>query len=145
MFDRKAYMKQWHKDNPEYAKQWRKDNSKNIKKCRAKWVEDNYEKIIKDSKMWRVDNPEKVKNQRRRQREKKRKFIQDYKFSKGCSVCGYNKCVAALEFHHNGEKEFAIGLAAGKHVSMERLKEEIENCIVLCANCHRELHFKKMK
>ena len=55
-----------------------------------------------------------------------------------CSICGYNKCSNALEFHHTTEeKEFNI---AGARFGWNKLKEEIKKCILLCANCHREHH-----
>jgi hypothetical protein len=55
-----------------------------------------------------------------------------------CSMCGYSKCGAALEFHHVSEdKEFNI---AGARFGWKKLKEEIKKCILLCANCHREYH-----
>ena len=56
-----------------------------------------------------------------------------------CSKCGYNKCNAALEFHHVDEsnKEFEV---AGARYGWKRMKPEIEKCILLCANCHREHH-----
>jgi len=72
-------------------------------------------------------------------RQKKYKFIQDYKLSKGCVICGYNKYSGALDFHHNGEKEFNIGAEAGSK-SLKLTKEEMDKCIILCANCHREIH-----
>lgn len=56
-----------------------------------------------------------------------------------CSRCGYNKSIGALEFHHldPNEKDFTI---AGKSWSFDRLKKEVDKCILLCANCHVELH-----
>ena len=56
-----------------------------------------------------------------------------------CSRCGYNKSVGALEFHHldPNEKDFTI---AGKSWSYERIKKEVDKCILLCANCHVEIH-----
>lgn len=56
-----------------------------------------------------------------------------------CSRCGYGKSIGALEFHHldPSEKDFAIG---GKSWSYERLKEEVDKCILVCANCHVEIH-----
>jgi len=56
-----------------------------------------------------------------------------------CSVCGYSKCIAALEFHHPDPagKDFGI---SGKTRSWERIKAELDKCELVCANCHREIH-----
>lgn len=65
----------------------------------------------------------------------------EYKGGK-CEICGYDKCIDALELHHlnPNEKEFGI---AGDTRSLEKLKKEADKCILLCANCHRELHAKE--
>jgi len=57
----------------------------------------------------------------------------------GCCVCGYKKCLSALDFHHlYGEKDKLISSIT----SLPRLKREIEKnrVVVLCAVCHREVH-----
>jgi DNA invertase Pin-like site-specific DNA recombinase len=58
-----------------------------------------------------------------------------------CEKCGYKKCIDALEFHHKdpNKKDFTI---SGKSWSFERLKKEVDKCILVCANCHREIHFE---
>lgn len=55
-----------------------------------------------------------------------------------CIICGYNKCIAALEFHHldRQNKKFVL---AGFVGSLKRAMEEAEKCAILCANCHREV------
>lgn len=62
-----------------------------------------------------------------------------------CQRCGYNKCFDALCFHHlnQHEKQFALGTAMMNCVSDKRIKEEIKKCILLCSNCHFELHFNE--
>ena len=56
-----------------------------------------------------------------------------------CEKCGYNKCVRALEFHHTDKnKEFGIG-AKGYTRSWEEVKKELDKCILLCSNCHKEI------
>ena len=57
-----------------------------------------------------------------------------------CSICGYNKCMSALEFHHlnSEEKEFSLG--QNTNIATEKALKETEKCILICANCHREIH-----
>jgi hypothetical protein len=66
-----------------------------------------------------------------------RKAVIDYKGNK-CERCGYDSCLAALEFHHLYGKDF--GLSDGRTRSLERMKAEADKCMLVCANCHRELH-----
>lgn len=58
-----------------------------------------------------------------------------------CIKCGYDKCLAALEFHHINptEKDFSIS-SYGHTKSWELIKTELDKCILVCANCHREIH-----
>lgn len=62
----------------------------------------------------------------------------EYKGGK-CECCGYSKCVEALEFHHldPSKKDFQI---SGTSKSFDILKSEVDKCILVCANCHREIH-----
>ena len=71
-------------------------------------------------------------------RETKKKLV-EYKGGK-CEICNYNKCYDVLEFHHQNptEKDFTI---SGKSWSYEKLRVEVDKCILVCANCHREIHF----
>jgi len=57
-----------------------------------------------------------------------------------CCKCGYNKCVDALEFHHENpnEKEFKLG--SGNTMSWRDYKAEVQKCILVCSNCHKEIH-----
>ena len=68
-----------------------------------------------------------------------KEMLIDYKGGK-CERCGYNKCNRALEFHHLNpqEKDFSIS----KHINrnIEELKSEVDKCILLCSNCHAEVH-----
>lgn len=65
----------------------------------------------------------------------------DYKGGK-CERCGYNRCFAALDFHHIDpqSKSYTVGDAYNR--SWKKLKIEIDKYILLCSNCHREEHYK---
>ena len=80
----------------------------------------------------------------RRVRENSRKVKEWAISQKGgcCFECGYNKCIAALDFHHKNENEKDTGIAKFKKID-DTLKKEIDKCILLCSNCHREKHFIK--
>ena len=77
----------------------------------------------------------------RKRRKLKLDAIQ-YKGGK-CEKCGYDKCPAAFDFHHKDPNEKEFGLAAHGHTkSWDKVKEEIDKCMLLCANCHREVHYE---
>lgn len=58
-----------------------------------------------------------------------------------CSICKYSKCKQALEFHHlnPSEKEFKISEMGT--FTEDKIIKELEKCMLVCANCHREIHF----
>ena len=61
------------------------------------------------------------------------------KLERGCDKCGYNKCAAALEWHHpdnnkDGDPSVLLRYSFDKYIA------EINKCSLLCANCHREEH-----
>ncbi len=64
----------------------------------------------------------------------------EYKGGK-CVKCGYNKCPLALEFHHIDPttKDFNIN---GRKSFNQNVKNELDKCILLCSNCHREIHYE---
>lgn len=56
-----------------------------------------------------------------------------------CIRCEYNKCLKALEFHHLNpvEKDFTI---SNDHFKLLDAVNESKKCILICSNCHKELH-----
>lgn len=63
-------------------------------------------------------------------------------FGNKCVICGYNRCKNALEFHHldPNDKETSWGEINGSIRSWNYICEEMTKCVMLCANCHREVH-----
>lgn len=72
---------------------------------------------------------------------KRRKEILVEKLGGKCKNCGYNKCIAALEFHHRDEKTKNFTISGNIIKQWELLLNEIEKCDLLCSNCHKELHW----
>lgn len=69
------------------------------------------------------------------------------KLERGCDKCSYNKCAQALEWHHpNDDKDAdpSTILTSRTIKSFEKYLQEIDKCILLCANCHREEHYGGM-
>lgn len=59
-----------------------------------------------------------------------------------CQICGYNKSQNALEFHHidPNEKDFSLSSTRANPKTWSSITEELQKCILLCSNCHREVH-----
>ena len=75
-----------------------------------------------------------------KRRRRIRQMAVEYKGGR-CNICGYQRCVEALEFHHldASEKDFGVS-DKGYARSWERVRRELDKCVMLCANCHREVH-----
>jgi hypothetical protein len=56
-----------------------------------------------------------------------------------CAVCGYDRCIVNLHFHHvdPSTKSFGMSMARGKSISAYRA--EMRKCVLVCANCHGEI------
>ena len=76
----------------------------------------------------------------KKRRRKLREMAREYKGGK-CMICGYKKCQRALSFHHidPSKKKFDLS-SRGLTRSWERIQKEIDKCVLLCANCHMEVH-----
>jgi hypothetical protein len=57
-----------------------------------------------------------------------------------CRLCGYRRCVGALQFHHLDPAQKSFGLASdGVTRGIQAAREEARKCVLLCANCHAEI------
>lgn len=78
--------------------------------------------------------------------DRQRKFKKKLVDIKGCECvkCGYNKSNAALHFHHVNPEEKDFNFAKYRNTSFEKNKDkilaELDKCILVCSNCHAEIH-----
>lgn len=79
----------------------------------------------------------KVKEWRRRTKER---IIES--LGGKCAICGYNKCSNVFDIHHLNpkDKEFSLASIRANPKSWNSIVEELRKCVLLCANCHREVH-----
>lgn len=74
----------------------------------------------------------------RRRRRVKTILVEDAGGS--CAICGYDRCAAAMHFHHRDPSEKAFSLAdGGLSRSLEAARAEARKCVLLCSNCHAEV------
>lgn len=62
-----------------------------------------------------------------------------------CERCGYDKCIAALDFHHINPNDKIYAVKDLMVRKWELIQEEIDKCILLCSNCHREEHWNERR
>jgi len=80
------------------------------------------------------------RNLKRRQKNKQKAI--EYKGGK-CQMCGYDKCIEALVFHHPISEIKESDISDIRNNSWEKIKQELDKCILLCSNCHAELHYEE--
>lgn len=73
----------------------------------------------------------------RRHQKVKRTLVAEW--GGACAICGYDRSVVSLHFHHvdPASKSFAVNMAHGK--SLAAFRAEAEKCVLVCANCHGEI------
>lgn len=79
----------------------------------------------------------------KKQREKyhqKQQQLNQYKAMQGCQKCGIHNFYL-IEFHHTNPMEKDYGIADNPNAKFETIQKELDKCIPLCCNCHREFHY----
>lgn len=87
-----------------------------------------------------IDNKEKETDLRKNRSIKIKEWFLEFKKTLKCSRCAESRWYV-LDFHHISDKEINIAEAINGRYSIDRIKNEIAKCIVLCSNCHRDLHY----
>jgi hypothetical protein len=75
----------------------------------------------------------------KKRRDEFKKWCVELKGSR-CIICGYNKCLRSLDFHHINESEKDYDISSNWKKSKEEIIKELDKCILLCKNCHGEVH-----
>jgi hypothetical protein len=114
----------------------------NSRKYSKKYYQLNKERIRKRMKIYHKKN-RMIRNKKANSiYYEKQKWMSSFKKSIGCSICGYNKCSHCLDFHHINDKykKYPIDTYA---IVKKDFFVELQKCMLLCCNCHREIHFKE--
>ena len=106
---------------------------------RRKFYQKHREEILDKRSKYREENRDAIRD---RVKIKTEKFF-DFKRTLKCEICGYNKCIGALDFHHTNPEEKERGIGNLKIGTTKKLDAELSKCTVLCKNCHYELHWKE--
>jgi transposase len=96
----------------------------------------------KENKRNKLTENEKVKNNYlnvKNFRERIKIKAVEYKGGK-CIVCYYNRCIRAFDFHHLDPSKKDFNISNNCNMSWDRVKIELDKCILVCSNCHREIH-----
>lgn len=71
-----------------------------------------------------------------------REYIQSIKSQLKCSICGEDR-YWCLDFHHTNPSEKEYNISSLVHGgARQKIEEELKKCIVVCSNCHRDIHYK---
>lgn len=72
-----------------------------------------------------------------RRKDETREWLNLLKAGKSCADCGNAFPLKAMDWHHEGGKDFEVAKAVGLGYGKKRILAEIEKCVLLCAICHR--------
>lgn len=79
---------------------------------------------------------------RKNRRAKKARAVKE--FGGKCTECGYDKCQAALEFHHKTPSKDNIQIGKIWFKAWPKIMQELKKCKLVCSNCHKEIHFEEL-
>ena len=141
--------KAYYEKNKERIRQRNREWGRKNRERKIQYMREYYQKNKEKIKAWNYANRRKKKalfNKRRKERTDERiAWLWRLKNTLACEHCGESH-PACLEFHHRKgvKKRGAIGYLIS-HASLDVIEKEIKKCDVLCANCHRKLHWKMAK
>lgn len=109
----------------------RKSDSKPVRKCQS---------CLKD---FCSDGKPKICNSCHVKKSQKKKKLEAIAYYGGkCKLCGYSKCPGALVFHHLSGKDESPSYIIHRW-AWDKVKPELDKCILICSNCHMEIHYNE--
>jgi hypothetical protein len=128
------------KDTPQ--ERYRKKNPKLYRKAALKYYHNNKEKCSERAKKYREENKEHIRDKQREAKRKRKLEAIQYLGGK-CISCKEEFHPAVYEFHHRDPKTKDRDPSKMLSLSWERVVKELDNCDLLCANCHRLEHHRE--
>lgn len=104
----------------------------------AAYVELNKEKVKQYQSQYRQENFDKLKEYRKEHDINKRKKMDAYKTP--CAKCSEDR-LYILDFHHIDPSTKCFTIGDSYRGDSNKVQEEVNKCVCLCANCHREFHY----
>ncbi len=129
-------------DEIEQIQEYYKNNSLNETAKFFKVSTSTVKRYVKKKRQLLTIEERKVKNYQRVKSHRQKIKIKAIEYKGGkCEKCSYDKCKWALDFHHINKEEKDFNIARYGTLSWEKIKVELDKCIMVCANCHREIHY----
>ena len=113
----------------------------NSKKYSRKYYKTHKKEISQSTNKWRENNPETVKKWVNNRTKERKAYFVSIKGGK-CARCNGVFPNVCFDFHHNINGDKTLVNFGWANLSIKRLKEEVNKCIMVCANCHRQIHYK---
>ena len=158
MFNKKEYMKEYHKLHKEEImrrhRKYYKSHREELKEHSKKYNKEHKEDKKEYNKEYRELHREEIKKYRELHREETKKYNEKHNKkhknilralsleikSKGCIRCGYKDNMRKLLFHHVDPSTKKYNIANLWSRTIKQHKEELDKCVVLCFKCHAAVH-----
>ena len=127
-------------DTIEYNKRYYKEQRENILKRLKERRNAEPEKHSKWKKDYYVRNKKEINARKKVRTDEQKQKAVEYLGGK-CQQCGLEDiCVNVFDFHHRDPKEKSYDISTKRYRNFESIKQELDKCDLLCANCHRRKH-----
>ena len=119
--------------------QFNRKNSKVLqaycRTCQKKWYKEYYKSSNKEK--------ERLKRKRKRMKRESRAYLRELKTNTPCVDCGKKFHFCAMDFDHIETKTIEVSRMIGNQATIEKIKEEVSKCELVCSNCHRVRTYKR--